>query len=320
MAEIDRDAELEEGRMPLLDHLIELRNRLMWSAAAIIVAFLVCYQFKEDDLPVPVCIRSPRLFQGETGRKMIATGLTEIFFTYVKVSFWAACCIAFPVIAMQIWKFVAPGLYKNERSAFMPYLCATPVLFIMGASLAYFVVIPYAFRFFVSFETPGGPGSLPIEIEAKVNEYLSLVMTLLLAFGVAFQLPVLLTLLARAGIITSQGLISKWRYAVVGMFGIAAVLTPPDVVSQTSLAIPLILLYVLSIFSCFAMSKSSVPKREAEEEAASRRRRRPGARWRVNRSGIAVRPSRPRCTKRCRMRNIGDGIKNSPHPESLNSK
>jgi sec-independent protein translocase protein TatC len=264
-AEDDREAELEAGRMPLLEHLIELRNRLMWSAAAIIVAFLVCYQFK---ITIYQFLSHPlaEVFQGEAGRKMIATGLTEIFFTYVKVSFWAACCIAFPVIAMQIWKFVAPGLYKNERRAFLPYLCATPVLFILGASLAYFVVIPYAFKFFVSFETPGGPGALPIEIEAKVNEYLSLVMTLLLAFGVAFQLPVLLTLLARAGIITSQGLISKWRYAVVGMFGVAAVLTPPDVVSQTSLAIPLILLYILSIFSCRYVEKQRA-KREAEEEA-----------------------------------------------------
>ena len=264
-AEDDREAELEAGRMPLLEHLVELRNRLMWAAAAIIVAFLVCYQFKEAIyrfLSHPLA----EVFNGEAGRKMIATGLTEIFFTYVKVSFWAACCLAFPVIAMQIWKFVAPGLYKNEKRAFLPYLCATPVLFIMGASLAYFVVIPYAFKFFVSFETPGTAGSLPIEIEAKVNEYLSLVMTLLLAFGVAFQLPVLLTLLARAGIITSQGLISKWRYAVVGMFGVAAVLTPPDVVSQTSLAVPLILLYVLSIFSCKYVEKQRA-KREAEEEA-----------------------------------------------------
>jgi sec-independent protein translocase protein TatC len=199
---------------------------------------------------------------------MIFTGLTEAFFTYVKVSFWAACCIAFPVVATQIWKFVAPGLYKNEKHAFLPYLCATPVLFIMGASLAYFVVIPYAFRFFLSFETPGGPNSLPIVAEPKVNEYLSLVMTLLLAFGVAFQLPVLLTLLARAGIITSQGLISKWRYAVVAMFGVAAVLTPPDVVSQTSLAVPLILLYVLSIFSCRYVERQRA-KREAAEDAAA---------------------------------------------------
>jgi sec-independent protein translocase protein TatC len=264
-AEDNRDAELEGGRMPLLDHLIELRNRLMWSAAAIMVAFLVCYQFKETIyrfLAYPLA----KLLEGQTGRQMIFTALTEAFFTYVKVSFWAACCIAFPVIAIQVWKFIAPGLYKNEKRAFLPYLCATPILFIMGASLAYFVVIPYAFRFFLSFETPGGPDTLPIVAEPKVNEYLSLVMTLLLAFGVAFQLPVLLTLMARAGIITSQGLISKWRYAVVAMFGVAAVLTPPDVISQTSLAVPLILLYVLSIFSCRYVEKQRA-KREAAEEA-----------------------------------------------------
>jgi sec-independent protein translocase protein TatC len=266
-AEDNQEAELEAGRMPLLDHLIELRNRLMWSAAAIIVAFLVCYQFKETIyrfLAYPLA----KLLEGQTGRQMIFTGLTEAFFTYVKVSFWAACCIAFPVIAVQVWKFVAPGLYKNEKRAFLPYLCATPILFLMGASLAYFVVIPYAFRFFLSFETPGGPDTLPIVAEPKVNEYLSLVMTLLLAFGTAFQLPVLLTLMARAGIITSQGLINKWRYAVVGMFGVAAVLTPPDVVSQTSLAVPLILLYILSIFSCRYVEKQRA-KREAEEEAES---------------------------------------------------
>jgi sec-independent protein translocase protein TatC len=261
----DKEAELEAGRMPLIDHLIELRNRLMWSAAAILLTFLAAYQFKVQIyrfLAYPLA----QIFAGEPDRKMIFTGLTEAFFTYVKVSFWAAICLSFPVIAVQIWKFVAPGLYKNEKRAFLPYLAATPVLFLMGASLAYFVVIPYAFRFFLSFETPGGNGSLPIVSEPKVNEYLSLVMTLLLAFGVAFQLPVLLTLMARAGLITSQGLINKWRYAVVGMFGVAAVLTPPDVVSQTSLAIPLILLYVLSIFSCRWVEKQRA-KREAAEEA-----------------------------------------------------
>jgi sec-independent protein translocase protein TatC len=261
----DREAELEAGRMPLLDHLVELRNRLMWSAAAILVAFLVCYQFKEmiyRFLAWPLA----QIFAGEPDRKMIFTGLTEAFFTYVKVSFWAAICVSFPVVAVQIWKFVAPGLYKNEKRAFLPYICATPILFLMGAALAYFVVIPYAFRFFLSFETPGVNGSLPIVSEPKVNEYLSLVMTLLLAFGVAFQLPVLLTLMARAGIITSQGLISKWRYACVGMFAVAAVLTPPDVVSQTSLAVPLMLLYVLSIFSCRWVEKQRA-KQEAADEA-----------------------------------------------------
>src|SRR6266849_745452 len=265
MAEDDKEDELESGRMPLLEHLVELRNRLLWSFGAILAAFLVCYQFKEAIyrfLAHPLA----EIYAGEAGRKMIFTGLTEAFFTYIKVSFWAAICLAFPVIAMQLWKFVAPGLYKQERFAFLPYLCATPALFILGASLAYFVVIPIAFRFFLSFETPGGDGTLPIVSEPKVNEYLSLVMTLLFGFGVAFQLPVLLTLMARAGLITSAGLLSKWRYAVVGIVAVAAVLPPPDIISQISLAVPLIMLYFLSIFSCRMVEKARA-KREAEEEA-----------------------------------------------------
>src|SRR5437588_3829212 len=261
----DKEAELEEGRMPLLDHLIELRNRLMWSIGALLVAFLICYQFKEriyGFLVHPLAV----IFAGQTGRHLIYTGLTEAFFTYVKVSFWAGLCLAFPIIASQIWKFVAPGLYKTERRAFYPYLFATPVLFTMGASLAYFVVIPVAWRFFLSFESPGGGGSLPIVLEAKVNEYLSLVMTLLFGFGVAFQLPVLLTLMARVGLVSSAGLASKRRYAIVIMFIVAAVLTPPDIISQTSLAIPLIILYEASIISCRMVEKARA-RREAEEEA-----------------------------------------------------
>jgi len=250
----------------------------LWSFGSILVTFLMCYQFKEAIyrfLAHPLFVILAR----EPGRQMIFTGLTEAFFTYVKVSFWAGLCLAFPIVASQIWKFVAPGLYKNERRAFYPYLFATPVLFAMGAALAYFVVIPVAWRFFVSFESPTGlDGGLPIVLEAKVNEYLSLVMTLLLGFGIAFQMPVLLTLMARVGLVSSAGLASKRRYAIVIMFVVAAVLTPPDIVSQTSLAVPLILLFEASIISCRMVEKARA-RREAEEEAelAGKAKPAPGA-------------------------------------------
>jgi sec-independent protein translocase protein TatC len=248
--------------MPLLDHLIELRTRLMYAVAAFAVCFGVCYYFSGDIFAFLVRPLA-QIWEGQSGRHMIFTGVTEAFFTYVKLSIWGGLCLAFPIIAAQIWIFVAPGLYKNERRAFLPFIVATPVLFIMGAALAYYGIFPLVFKFFTSFETPGGNGTLPIELDPKVDQYLDLVTKLTFAFGLSFELPVLLTLLARVGLMTTTALRSKRRYAIVGLFIFAAVVTPPDVISMCSLAFPLILLYELSIFSVGMVEKDRA-KRRAE--------------------------------------------------------
>ncbi len=242
------DDQIDDKPMPLLDHLIELRKRLLWSAVAFMVCFAGCYHFSTDIYSFLAQPLADILVQ-KTGqnRRLIFTQLYEAFFTYLKVAFFGAAFISFPVVATQVYMFVAPGLYRREKKALLPFLLATPVLFVMGAALAYYFVFPAAWRFFLSFESPDGGGGLPVQLEAKVSEYLSLVMKLIFAFGLAFQLPVLLTLLAKVGIISSRGLRKHRRYAYVGMFIVAAIITPPDVITQTGLAVPLILLYEVSI-------------------------------------------------------------------------
>jgi len=271
-----KDEDVDGYRMPLLDHLVELRRRLIYCAAGIIVIFVISYYFAPQiygflTQPLANALAS----HGGGERRMIFTALQEAFFTYVKVAFFTAMFVGFPLLATQLWMFIAPGLYKNERSAFLPFLVATPVFFFMGGAMAYYVVFPLAWRFFLGFEIPAGDGQMPIQLEAKVDQYLSLVMQLIFAFGLSFEMPVALTLLGRAGIIDSAMMKEKRRYAIVVAFILAAVLTPPDVISQVTLALPMILLYELSVFTVGWMERSRA-KAEAAREAEEKRQAQAG--------------------------------------------
>ena len=231
--------ELDDSRAPLLDHLTELRRRLLWCVGAIVVLFFVCFAFAKPILGV--LVRPLRNAFPEGQGRLVFTELYGAFFVEVKVAVFAALFCAFPVIATQFWRFIAPALYSKEKRAFLPFLIATPILFIAGASLAYFVVMPTAFHFLLSYQGP--VGGLEQEALPEVNGYLSMVMTFLMAFGVAFLLPVLLMIMERAGLVTRTQLVSGRRFAIVGAAIVAAVATPPDVLSQLMLAGPLVLLY-----------------------------------------------------------------------------
>lgn len=253
-----QDSLPEHGSASLMGHLLELRKRLMWVILTMVAGTALCFGFVE---PIYGFLVNPlaEAMGGSGSQRLIYTGLTEAFFTYMKVAFFAGIFLTFPVLLTQLWLFIAPGLYKKEKRAFFPFLVATPLLFFFGGACVYYVVLPMAWPFFLSFQTSGADTVLPIQLEARVSEYLDLIMTLIFAFGLCFQLPVLLTLLGRAGIITADWLGRMRKYAVIVVFVMAAFLTPPDVISQVMLALPILALYEISI----VLIRLNAPKKNA---------------------------------------------------------
>ena len=245
----------KNNQSSFVEHLAELRSRLLRSLAFLFIFFILCYIFSENIYSFLVAPYADAVKDDGNSRRMIFTALHETFITYLKVAFFASMFITSPIILTQIWKFIAPGLYKDEKKALLPYLVATPTLFLLGGMLVYYLTMPLAIKFFLSFETPADFNSLPIQLEAKVNEYLSLIMRLIFAFGISFQLPVLLSLLARVGFVDSDYLKKRRRYVIVIIFAVAAILTPPAPITQIGLGIPLLILYELSILSVKIIEK-----------------------------------------------------------------
>ncbi|WP_395372506.1 twin-arginine translocase subunit TatC [Komagataeibacter diospyri] len=250
-------ARLADSPVSIWEHISELRRRLIWSLCSIVACFIFCYHFSDriyDFVAEPLTALLRR--EGDHPQ-LIFTALSEAFFTYIRLSIFSSVFISIPFVLLQVWMFVSPGLYPKEKRAFATLLISVPLFFLLGAALAYFVVLPLAWKFFLSFQAAGGPDGTQIQLQAKISEYLSLVMQIVTAFGAAFELPVILSALCYLGLIKGSHLRRFRRYACVGSFAIAAIITPPDVITQVSLAVPLMLLYEVSILASGVIERAA---------------------------------------------------------------